>query len=328
MLTLSRRGFAAALALASAAAALPLSKARAAGTWRPDHPIHLILPYAPGGATDVIGRPWADALGRAFGQPFVVDNRGGASGTIGTEAAARSAADGYTLLLAPNSALTLVPQLRQVGYDPQRDLVPVARVGDLIAGFVVNNSVPVNSMKELVAYAKAHPGKLFYGSAGLGTSSQMRLEVFKMVAGVDITHVPYGGSAAALNDLLANNVQMMNEINVIPQVRAGKLKLLAVNYPTRHPDFPDVPTLTEAGYPGADVPIWYALYAPTGTPEAVLETLNATVNRIAATPEMIARMRAINVAVPQQDLKGIAAMLKADVKANAEVIHKAKIKLS
>jgi tripartite-type tricarboxylate transporter receptor subunit TctC len=139
----------------------------------------------------------------------------------------------------------------------------VARVGDLVCGFVIHPAVGPKNFAEMIAYAKANPGKLSYGSAGLGTSTQLRLEMLKYRAGIDILHVPYRGSADALNDLLPNTVQMMNEINVLPHVKAGKLILLDINYGERHPDFPDIPTLTECGYPNSDVPIWYSIFAPT-----------------------------------------------------------------
>lgn len=293
----------------------------------PTRPVKLILPYAPGGATDMIGRPWAEKLQAAFGQPFVIDNRGGASGAIGTEAAARSAPDGYTFLLTPGATLTILPQLRKVGYDPRKDLVPVARMGDLVCGFVIVPSLGINSIKELVAYAKAHPGQLAYGSAGLGTYSQMRIEMLKLRAGVDILHVPYRGSADALNDLLAGNVQLMNEINVLPHVRAGRLKLLNINYPTRHPDFPDVPTLAEAGYPDADVPIQYTLNAPAGTPKEIITVLNRKIVEISKTPDMIARMRAINVIVPQETPEEMVTTQEQQWQSNGALIREAKIRL-
>ena len=271
--------------------------ALAQGTW-PTRPVKLILPYAPGGATDLIGRPWAEKLQQAFGQPFVIDNRGGASGAIGTEAAARSTPDGYTLLLTPGATLTVLPLLRKVGYDARKDFVPVADVGDLVCGFVIVPSLGINSIKELVDYARKNPGKLAYGSAGLGTYSHMRIEMLKLKAGIDILHVPYRGSADALNDLLSGQVQMMNEINVLPHVKAGKLKLLDINYGTRHPDFPDVPTLTEAGYPDTDVPIQFTIQAPAAVSPDIIAALSRKILEIAKTPEMIARMREINVVVP------------------------------
>lgn len=298
----------------------------AAQTW-PTRPVKLILPYAPGGATDVMARPWAEKLTQAFGHPFLIDNRGGASGAIGTEAAARSAPDGYTFLFTPGATLTVLPQLRKVKYDPRKDLIPVARVGDLVCGFVIVPSLGINSIKELVAYAKQNPGKVAFGSAGLGTYSQMRVEMLKVRAGIDILHVPYRGSADALNDLLAGHVQMMNEINVLPHVRAGKLKLLNINYATRHPDFPDVPTLTEAGYPNADLSIQYTIQAPAGTPKEIIAALNRKIVEIAKTPDMIARMRAINVVVPLQTPEETAAAQEREFVSNGKLIAEAKISM-
>lgn len=310
----------------AAPALLGSTGARAQAAW-PTKPVKLILPYAPGGATDFIGRPWADKLGQALGHPFVVDNRGGASGAIGTEAVGKAAPDGYTFLLTPSAPLTVLPHMRKVGYDVRKDLTPVGRVGDLVCGFTVIPSLGINSIAELVAYAKKNPGKLAFGSAGPGTSTHMRIEAFKAAAGVDILHVPYRGSADALNDLLAGNVQMMNEINVIPHVKSGKLRLLAVNYPTRHPDFPAVPTLTEAGFPGIDVPVWYSVWAPTGTPKDIIAALNRKIAEIAPTPDMIARMQNINVVVPVETPEQIMAFFEKDSAANLKLIQDAKITL-
>ena len=313
------------LALA-APAVLDSRAARAQAAW-PTKPVKLILPYAPGGATDFIGRPWADKLGQAFGHPFVVDNRGGASGAIGVEAVTKAAGDGYTFLLTPSAPLTVLPHLRKVAYSLPKDLVPVARVGDLVCGFTIVPSLGINSIAELVAYAKKNPGKLAFGSAGLGTSTHMRIEAFKAAAGVDILHVPYRGSADALNDLLAGNVQLMNEINVIPHVKSGKLTLLNVNHPTRHPDFPNVPTLTEAGFAGIDVPVWYSVWAPPGTPKDIIAAFNRKVVEIAATPDMVARMQGINVVVPAQTAEQVGAYWIEDSAANAQLIRAAKISM-
>ena len=310
----------------AAPALLGSTGARAQAAW-PTKPVKLILPYAPGGATDFIGRPWADKLGQAFGHPFVVDNRGGASGAIGTEAVAKAAPDGYTFLLTPSAPLTVLPHMRKVGYDVRKDLTPVGRVGDLVCGFTVIPSLGINSIAELVAYAKKNPGKLAFGSAGPGTSTHMRIEAFKAAAGVDILHVPYRGSADALNDLLAGNVQMMNEINVIPHVKSGKLRLLAVNYPTRHPDFPTVPTLSEAGFPGIDVPVWYSVWAPTGTPKEIIAALNRKIAEITPTPDMVARMQNINVVVPIETPEQTLAFFEKDSAANLKLIQDAKITL-
>jgi tripartite-type tricarboxylate transporter receptor subunit TctC len=308
-----------------AAGVYPRASARAAA-W-PEKPVKLILPYAPGGATDLIGRPWAEKLSQAFGQQFVVENRGGAGGMIGTEAASKAPPDGYTFLLTPNATLTVLPNMRKTAYDPQKSFDPVARVGDLVCGFVIHPAVGVKTFKEMIDYAKRSPGKLSFGSAGLGTSSQLRIEMLKYRAGIDILHVPYRGSADALNDLLANTVQMMNEINPIAHVKAGKLILLNINFAERHPDFPDVPTLTELGYPNSDVPVWFSIQAPAGTPREIVEKFNAKVIEIAKTDEMKARMRAINVIVPLQTPEQMARHLVEDLARNGEVIKAANIKL-
>jgi tripartite-type tricarboxylate transporter receptor subunit TctC len=293
----------------------------------PVRPIKLILPYAPGGATDLIGRPWAEKLSQAFGQQFVIENRGGASGIIGTEAAAKAAPDGYTFLLTPNAPLSVQPTLRKTPYDPEKNFTPVGRVGDLISGFVIHPAAGPKTFREMVDYAKANPGKLAYGSAGLGTASHLRLEMLKVKAGIDILHVPYRGNADALNDLLANNVQMMNEINPMPHVRAGKLILLDISYPERHPDFPNVPTLWEVGYGDAYVPSWYSIWAPAGTPADIIERLNAKMAEIARTPEMKARLLAINVACPIQTPEEMRRHLAEDTRRNAELIKLTNLKI-
>jgi tripartite-type tricarboxylate transporter receptor subunit TctC len=311
---------------AALAAGVPLRASAQAQSW-PDKPVKLILPYGPGGASDLIGRPWAEKLSQAFGQQFVIENRGGAGGMIGTEAASKAAPDGYTFLLTPSATLTVLPTMRKTPYDPVKSFDPVARVGDLVCGFVIHPAVGVKTFQELIAYAKANPGKLAFGSAGLGSASHLRIEILKHRAGIDILFVPYRGSADALNDLLANTVQMMNEINPIPHVKAGKLILLDINHTERHPDFPDVPTLTELGYPDSDVPVWFSIYAPAGTPKDIVAKLNAKVVEIARTDEMKARMRSINVVVPIQTPEEMAKYLIEDTARNAEVIKVANIKL-
>jgi tripartite-type tricarboxylate transporter receptor subunit TctC len=323
---MKRRDF---LKLTGAAGVTSFSMSRVsaqADTW-PNRPVKLIVPYAPGGASDIIARPWAEKLSQVLSQPVVIDNRGGAGGMIGTEAAAKSAGDGYTFLMTPNGPLSVLPNLRKMPYDPQKDLVPVGRVGDLVCGFVIHPQVGVKNFQEMVDYAKKNPGKLNYGSAGLGTGSHLRVEMLKYKVGIDIVHVPYRGSADALNDLLPGNVQMMNEINVLPHVKAGKLILLNMNYPKRSPDWPDTPTLTELGYPGADEPIWYTTYAPAGTPKPIIDKFNAKIIEIAKTEDMQKRMREISVDVPYQTPEEIAAFLTADIAANAELIKAANVKL-
>jgi tripartite-type tricarboxylate transporter receptor subunit TctC len=196
-----------------------------------------------------------------------------------------------------------------------------------VCGFTIRPELGINTIADLIAYAKKNPGKLAYGSAGAGSSTHMRIEALKAAANIDILHVPYRGSADALNDLLAGNVQMMNEINVIPHIKAGKLKLLAVNNPTRHPDFPDVPTLTEAGLPNIDVPIWYAVWAPASTPKEIVVAFNAKAREIAAMPDMAARMQGINVVVPQETPEQMLTYFERDFAANGKLITDKKITL-
>ena len=314
------------LSAAAIAGGIASPHARADTGW-PNRPVRLILPYAPGGATDLIGRPWSDKLAEAFGQPFVIEHRGGASGMIGLEAAAKSVPDGYTFLLTPSAPLTILPTLRKTPYDPVTSFMPVARVGDIISGFVVHPSVGVKTFKDMLDYARKNPGKLSYGSAGLGTSTHMRIEMLKYRANVDILHVPYRGSADSLNDLLAGNIHMMNEINPLPHVKAGKLFLLNINSPTRSPEWPGVPTLTELGYPDSDVPGWFSICAPVGTSAEILQKLNAKVVEIAQTAAMKKIMSGISVEVPLQTPAELAKFLADDIRRNAEVIKVAKVVL-
>ena len=314
------------LAGATLAAGFSTEASAQAPSW-PERTVKVILPYAPGGATDAIGRPWADKLTQAFGQQFVIENRGGAGGMIGAEAAAKSAPDGYTLFLTPNAPLSVVPTLRKTAYDPVKSFDPVGRVGDVVCGFVIHPSVGVKTFKEMIEYAKKNPGKLTFGSSGNGTSNHMRLEMLKLKAGIDILHIPYRGGADTLNDVLPGTVHMMNEPVSLPHVKAGKLILLNINGKERHPDFPDVQTLTELGVEGADVPIWFSIYAPAGTPKEIISKLNAKMIEIAKTDDMKAKMRAVNAFVPLQAPDDMAKHLVEDIRINAELIKVANIKI-
>jgi tripartite-type tricarboxylate transporter receptor subunit TctC len=321
-----RRDFLALSAGALAGGAVSSKASAQASSW-PNRPVKLIIPYAPGGASDIIGRPWADALSQAFGQSFVIENRGGAAGMIGCEAAAKAAPDGYTFLMTPSAALSILPLLRPTPYDTQKSFMPVARIGDSIAGFVIHPSVGPKTLQETVAYAKKNPGKLAYGSAGLGSIQHMRIEMLKYRAGVDILHVPYRGAADALNDLLPGNIQMMCEINTLPHAKAGRLNQLCFNSEDRSPEMPEVPTLTECGYPNSDLPSWYAVWAPTGTPKDIVEKFHAKVTELTATPEMQAKLRQVSAAPRSQTIAQMTEFLVNDMKNNAELIKAANIKL-
>ena len=257
----------------------------------------------------------------------VIEDKLGAGGTLAAGYVAKAAPDGYTFLLTPSAAMSILPLLRQTPYDPRKNFEPVARIGDSIAGFVIHPSVGVKTMEETVKYAKANPGKLVYGSAGLGSIQHMRIEMLKYRAGVDILHVPYRGAADALNDLLPGNIHMMCEINGLPHAKAGKLNLLCMNSPERSPEFPDTPTLTECGYPNSDLPSWYAIWAPAGTNREIIEKLNAKVTEITATDSMKAKMRQVSAAPRSGTPAEIKAFMDNDMKNNEELIKAAKVKL-
>ena len=322
---MSRRQFAAASVAALGAATLA-RPAIGQAAW-PDKPVKIVVPYAAGGGTDIVARPWMEKLGQAFGQPFVIENRGGASGMIGTEAVAKSAADGYTLLFTPNNTLNILPLLKQVPYDPAKSFDPIGRAGDMVCGFVVHPAVGIKTFRELLDYAKKNPGKLAYASSGAGTATQMRIEMLKLKAGIDILHVPYRGGADALNDVLANNAQMMNESSSLPHVRAGKLHLLNINHPTRSTEFPDVPTLTELGFPGADVPIWFMLMAPAGTPKEIREKIAAKMLEIAKDDGMKKTLASAGFAPVPRVLDDVAKDLTEGAETNLGLIKAANIKL-
>ena len=319
---MKRRKF---LGLGAAAMVAGVSGRASAQAW-PDKPVKVIVPFAAGGGTDVVARPWAEKLGQIFGQQFIVENRGGASGVIGTEATVKSPADGYTLLVSSNTTTVNLPLLRKVPYDPQA-LVPIARLGDVVTGFVIHASVGVKTFPEMVDYAKKNPSKLAFGSSGPGTGPHLRFEMMRYRTGVDILHVPYRGGADSLTDLLSNNVQMMNEPVTLPHVKAGKLHLLNINHGARSADYPDVPTLTELGYPNSDVPIWFSLWAPIGTPKPILERLNAEIVKHSKTDEMKEKLRLAGSAPVIQSLEEIAAFREADTKQMAELIKLANIKI-
>jgi len=315
-----------------AAAAAGMSTVFAAPTvfasdW-PNKPVKMIVPFAPGGATDLLARPWAEWLGKAFNQQFIVENRGGASGLIGMEAAFRSPPDGYTFFFSSNSPLVYQPLLRgdALKFDP-RQFEIVGRMGDMIAGFAVHPKTGFKTVKEMLDFAKANPGKLTFGSSGPGTVTHMRLEALKYRAGVDIMHIPYRGGADSLTDLLAGVVDMMNEGSTLPHAKVGKLTLLNVNHTERFASFPDVPTLVEAGVKDADIPVWFALYAPPGTPKEIVEKLNAKLREISALPETKTRMQEVSAVPVIQTIEEAKQTWAQDYKDIGDLIKAANIKL-
>ena len=252
----------------------------------PNKPIHMVVPYPAGGIADKIARDASDELGRRLKQPVVVENRTGAAGNIGFDWVARQPADGYTLLLAPASNLTVQPALfKQLSYDLERDFVPVSLLVLTPQVLLVNPNVPANTPQELIDYSKKNPGKVNFG-VSLGAYSHLAGEMLKTQTGADFTAIPYQGAAPAMTDLLSGQTQFIfNEvITAIPNVQAGKLKPLAVAYKSRAPWLPNVPTMTEMGYPGFEVTSWYAVVAKSGTPPAIIDKVSKELHDIVQAP--------------------------------------------
>ncbi|MBS0243564.1 MAG: tripartite tricarboxylate transporter substrate binding protein [Proteobacteria bacterium] len=258
--------------------------AQGTGEW-PTKPIRIISNFGPGGGTDNATRPFLEKVSKILGQQVLIENKGGASGSIGIEATIKSAPDGYTFLATPSLSLAIVPHVRQVSFDPFKDLAPVTMHADSMMLFAVHPSLPFNSIQDLVAYAKANPGKLGWGTAGVGSTGHILCEQFKRVAGVDILHVPYRGTGEALTDFLAGVVQINGDPPVLSHVISGRAKLLAVVAKERRSDFPNVPRLQEI-YPEINVTVWFALFAPAGTPQPIIDKVAAAFNAVAREPEM------------------------------------------
>jgi tripartite-type tricarboxylate transporter receptor subunit TctC len=254
----------------------------------PTKPVRIVVPFAAGGPADIYARVVGERLQSALGQPFVVENRPGGGAIVGTDAVAKSAPDGYTLLMMSNTHTVNESLFAEKPYQLMRDLVPVAPVNSSDLVMVVHPSVPAATLREFLALAKAKPGGLNYASSGPGTPYHMAGELLKAMAGVDIVHVPYKGSSGARSDILGGQVQMMFDAitTMAPHVRAGKLKALGTSGKARSTVLPEVPTLNEAGVPGYDAVIWLGIMAPAGTPRAVVERLNAEITKAANTPEM------------------------------------------
>jgi tripartite-type tricarboxylate transporter receptor subunit TctC len=259
----------------------------------PNRPITLVVPFPPGGSTTIVARIIGDKLAEALGQQIVVDNRGGAGGTIGTRAVSKSAPDGYTLLLGYTGTLAIGPTLYPgAGYDPRKDFEPIGMIGHAPNSLVVHPSFNVHSVKELIAYAKANPGKVNYGSAGVGTVSHVAGVYFANAAGIQLTHIPYKGTGPALADLLGGHIPMA--FAPIPATHAsiaeGTLRGLAVTSAKRSSLLPDVPTIAEAGVPGFEASLFYGLVAPAGTPRPIIDKLNKALRDVLATDEVRKRL--------------------------------------
>lgn len=253
----------------------------------PTKPIHIIVPFAPGGITDILARALGQGLTHAFGQQVVVENKSGAAGNVGAEAAARAAPDGYTLMVTADSNFTVNPHLySHLGYDPIKDFIPITGLGISPQALVFNPSVPVHSLKDLIALGKAKPGALNYGTFGVGTSGHLNIILMQRMTGAKFTAVHYRGAAPAITDLLGDHIQMMIvSMGLVAQYwKAGKLTMIGVGSPQRLAQYHNVPTLAESGLPGYEAGSWYGLAAPKGTPQAIVNKLSAATQKIFSDP--------------------------------------------
>jgi tripartite-type tricarboxylate transporter receptor subunit TctC len=314
-------------ALPLAAAALAPCFAAAQDTW-PSKPVRLILPFPPGGGTDILGRLISERLSASLGQPVVTENRGGAGGNVGAEAAARSAPDGYTIVLVAPS-LAISPSLySKLNYDPVRDFAPVSLVATVPNVMITHPSVPANTLAEFIQLAKKKPGGMNFGSGGSGTSNHLACELFNIVAGVKLVHIPYKGVNLAMQDVLSGQIHLV-VIGVpaaAPHIKAGRLRALALVAPQRAAALPEVPTVAEAGLRDFEVTTWYGILAPAGTPRPVVARLNAEIVRVMHTPEMKERLAAMATDPVTSTPEEFADYIKREIAKWGDVVRKAGLK--
>ena len=293
----------------------------------PSKPIRYIVPFPPGAFNDTLGRIMSSELPKALGQPVLVENRPGGNTIIGTEAAVKSPPDGYTLFGAA-LPFSVIQSLYKLSFDVTKDFVPITLAGTTPNLLVANPNVPVNTVKELIAAAKAKPGGFNYASTGNGSSNHLSFELFKSMTGTDITHIPYKGSAPAVTDMIGGQIQLMfdNTPNVLPHVKAGKLKAIAVSSKKRSSLAPEVPTVDESGVPGYDVTVWFGILAPAGTPKEIVARLNTEMVKIMRTPEIAARFNNAGVDVAASSAEYFSDFLKTEVARWAKVVQDANIK--
>lgn len=298
--------------------------AQDASSW-PSKPVRLILNYAPGGSSDNTMRPYAERLTKSLGQQFVIEYRGGASGAIGLEATAKSPPDGYTFGLTPMLSVAIAPHLRKLAFHPLNDLKPVAIVTVATVLFASHPSVPGKTFQEVAAHIKQNPGKLSFGTAGVGAMLHILIEVLKRDHGLDILHVPYRGAGESLQDFLAGNIQLHGDPNTLPHIANGKANLLAVIDTGRHPDYPNVPVLKEI-YPSIDWTSWFGLFAPQGTPDAIVAKMSAELAKLAKDPDVQTFHRKVALSSASSTPAELAAQLKKDYERFGTIIKQAGIK--
>jgi tripartite-type tricarboxylate transporter receptor subunit TctC len=313
--------------LTFSAAAFPLARAHAQATpnW-PTRPVKVTVNYAPGGSTDNATRPFLDRLSQAMGQQFVIEHKSGASGAVGVEAGTRATPDGYTFFVTPVASITILPNARPTAYDPFKDMVPVSWYADSTLVVAIHPSIPATTMAEFVAYAKKNQGKIAFGSSGLGTLTQMICETVNIEAGIDMLHVPYRGGAESLADFLGGQVQVFSEGNVLPHVKAGKARLLAVVDQVRHPDFPDVPTLKEV-FPNADIQNWFGMFAPVGTPAPIIQRMAEAMAVAARNPDLQAHLLKLALRANGAGPDILGARVREDYDRYARLVKQLKIRM-
>jgi len=309
------------------AGALALLAAGAHAQTYPAKPIRWIVPFPPGGSTDLLARVVGQKLTESWGQTVVVENRGGAGGTVGAAEAAKATPDGYTLFMGAIHHTIATSAYPKLPYDFQRDFAPITVVAIVPNVLVVNPSIPAKTVPELIAHAKANPGKLTYGSAGMGTAHHLIGEVFNSRAGVDILHVPYKGSAPAIADLIGGQVSIMYDTvaSCLPHVKAGKIRALAVATAKRSSALPDVPTIAEAALPGFEVTTWFGALAPAKTPKELIAKLNAEIVKILAMPDVRKRLLDAGAEPVGNTPEQMAAQIKRETEEYAKVVKQAKI---
>ena len=282
-----------ALVIAWSAAALMAPLTSGASESFPAKPVRIMYPFSPGGGMEVVLRVMADQMQRATGQPFIVDNRTGAGGAIAVNAMVTAPADGYTLFVGPVGIAAITPQLRKLPYDTLRDMQPVAKLSEFHSAYTVANNLPVKTLPEFIAYAKANPGKVTYATSGVGSQGHLRGEMLQKEWGIQMTHVPYKGAADIVNDLIGGRVDFTADVTMLQYVKQGKARLLAVDYAQRLPDFPDVPTVAELPVPrsGTSSGTWFGVFAPKGTPPAVVDRLAAEFDKALQVPDVAAKMQ-------------------------------------
>jgi len=313
-----------AAALAAAVFAVP---AVAQDAW-PSRPVRIMVGASAGGGTDVIARMLGEKFAETFKQPFVVENRPGASNTIAADLTAKAPADGYTLLVATNTGQAIAPHMMKLAYDPLKDLAPVGLVVVVPNVLVVGEKVPAKDVKELVALAKAKPGEIRFASSGVGSTQHIAGEAFNLAAGIKTVHVPYKGSSQAHVDILGGNVEMMFDTtsSAMPQIKAGRFRPLAVTSPQRSAELPNVPTIAEAGYPSAEMTTWYGLFVTGGTPKPVIDRLAAELKRALALPDVQARLKGLGGEPGTLTVDEFAAMNRAEYDRFGKLIKAANIK--